>query len=201
MMTTVSVRFLLPLLVVLLVVAPSGAGAAPSDAALSAAGEGGADSIGWYHAETSGEGASASSWLNMGTAHGLLGYTAIASGIVSVATGGKIAADYESGDTPSSFVSSLHTGSSAAAAGLAIAACATGLLAYWNAFDPGNGITTVNSHIVLGLLATAGFIASMITAPEGGDGAVLPEDDYAGHCVSARVSGVMMFASVIVIQF
>lgn len=177
------------------------AGAASSDAALSAAGEGGTGSIGWHHAETSGEGAPASSWLNMGTAHGLLGYTAIASGLVSVATGGKIAADYDAGDTPSSFVSSLHTGSSVAAAGLAIAACATGLLAYWSAFDPGSGITTVNSHIVLGILATVGFIASMITAPEGGDGSVLPEDDYAGHCVSARVSGVMMFASVIVIQF
>ena len=197
----VSVRFLLPLLVVLLVVTPSRSGAASSDAAFPASGEYGAGWIDRYHQETSGEGASASSWLNMGTAHGLLGYTAIASGIVSVATGGKIAADYDGGDTPSSFVSSLHTGSSVAAAGLAIAACATGLLAYWNAFDPGSGITTVNSHIVLGLLATVGFIASMVTAPEGGDGAVLPEDDYAEHCVSARISGVMMFASVIVIQF
>ena len=164
-----------------------------------AGGEGGVESFNVYTAESSG--VSSSSWLNLGTAHGILGYTAIAAGLVSMATGGRIAHEYDIGETPSSSLSSLHAGSSGAAAGLAVAACATGLLAYGGVFDFSSGFNTYNSHIVLGLLATIGFIASMVTAPEAEDDGRLAESDYIGHCRVAQVSGVMMFASVIVIQF
>jgi len=172
-----------------------------TDAAHTATMDDGIGSFDTYNTESSGGGSGSSSWLNLGTAHGVLGYTAIAAGLVSMGTGGRIAHEYDIGETPSSSLSSLHAGSSGAAAGLAIAACVTGLLAYGGVFDLNSGFNTCNSHIVLGLLATIGFIAAMVTGPAAEEGEMLAEDDYIGHCRAAQVSGVMMFASVIVIQF
>lgn len=188
------------LTILLALTLPSAIRASTIASSLPAATDGETDSFGQYLAESS-DSAPGYSWLNLGMGHKILGYSALASGVAAMVTGGMIAGDYDHDRTPSSSLRSLHSGSSGAAAGLAVAACATGLLAYGGVFDPGSGINAYNSHIVLGLLATLGFIASMVSAPESEDGEFLAKKDYIGHCRVAQVSGVMMFASVIVIQF
>jgi len=141
------------------------------------------------------------SHVTLGNAHAFLGYSAVAAGIAAMVTGSMMKGDYENDRDPSSSVESFHAGASGAAAGLAVAACATGLMAYWGAFDLDGGINAHNSHIVLALVATAGFIASMFVLPERENDERIEGAEYNAHCGIAQVSGVTMFASVVILRF
>lgn len=159
------------------------------------------DTGGYYNAEESDSGASIQSFFNLGTAHKLFGYSAIAAGLVAMGTGIGIKNDYQNDRTPSQSLRGLHSGSSFAAAGLAVAACTTGFIAYHDLLSFENGINTYNTHILLATLSTIGFLVSLASAPEAEGSVILESDEYSHHCTVAQVSGAMMFLSVLVIQF
>lgn len=144
------------------------------------------------------------SWMptyNLGTAHKVLGYSALVSGLTAIGTGIKMTHDYSNNKKPSSRVKSIHSMSAAGAAGFTVTAFTTGVLSYASMLDTGDGFNSYNNHAMLGTLATIGFIASAATAPGGGSNGTLAKKDYNSHCRIAEVSGGIMLSAVVVIQF
>jgi hypothetical protein len=115
--------------------------------------------------------------FSMGKMHKYLGYATL---------GAALAAGVSGSDD------GFHKGAGIAAAALAVAACATGFSEYSNYFDVSEGLSIHNIHIVLGTLATAGFV---FTAAD----ALANDDD--GHAGLGIASGVLMVVPVVVLHF
>jgi hypothetical protein len=161
---------------------------------------------GYYLSDKDNSSSTPFSWMptfHLGTAHKVLGYSALASGLTAIGTGIKMTRDYSNNKKPSSRVKSLHSMAAAGAAGFTITAFTTGVLSYASMLDFGDGFSSYNNHAMLGTLATIGFIASSATAPDGGGNgnSLLGKKDYNSHCRIAEVSGGIMLSAVIVIQF
>jgi hypothetical protein len=155
----------------------------------------------YYFADTDGS-MTPFSWMptyNLRTAHKILGYTALASGLTTIGSGIKMTRDFQNNHEPSSRVKSIHRISAAATAGFTITAFTTGVLSYGSMLDFGDGMNTQTTHALLGTLATIGFVVSAAMTP-GGDG-ILSRNQYVKHCSTAEASGALMLTAVIVIQF
>jgi hypothetical protein len=88
-------------------------------------------------------------WMNTGKAHKYLGYGTVLMAVTAGASGGD---------------NSFHKSAGVSAAVLGVATCATGYYEYGNYFDMSEGFSKHNIHIVLGTLATAGFVAVAASA-------------------------------------
>lgn len=120
---------------------------------------------------------SSGSRMSMGKLHKYLGYATLAAGLVAGVSGSD---------------DGLHKGAGTAAAAFAVATCATGFSEYGNYFDMDEGLSVHNIHIVLGTLATAGFVATVANA-------YANDDD--GHAGLGIASGVLMVVPVVVLKF
>ncbi|MFZ2631465.1 MAG: hypothetical protein WA081_11040 [Desulfosalsimonadaceae bacterium] len=123
-----------------------------------------------------GSGAS-DSRVSMGKLHKYLGYATL---------GAALAAGVSGSDD------GFHKGAGTLAAALAVATCATGFSEYAEYFDASEGLSMHNIHIVLGTLATAGFVATAANA-------YANDDD--GHAGLGIASGVLMVVPVVVLHF
>ncbi|RJP84172.1 MAG: hypothetical protein C4518_19915 [Desulfobacteraceae bacterium] len=115
--------------------------------------------------------------ISAGKLHKYLGYATLAAGLVAGVSGSD---------------DGLHKGAGTAAAAFAVATCATGFSEYGNYFDMDEGLSVHNIHIVLGTLATAGFVATVANA-------YANDDD--GHAGLGIASGVLMVVPVVVLKF
>ena len=88
-------------------------------------------------------------WMSMGKAHKYLGYGTLAFAAAAAVSGGN---------------NGFHKGAGVGAAGMAVAACTTGFMEYSNYFDTRDGFSAHNVHIVLGTIATVGFVATAASA-------------------------------------
>ncbi|MCP4135277.1 MAG: hypothetical protein GY754_30190 [bacterium] len=113
-----------------------------------------------------------------GTLHTVFGYTTLAAGITTVVLGITIPDN------------DIHETMGAVTAGLALSTCTTGIIAYHEYIDFSNGSIVYNSHFLLGLLATAACISSMLI-----------EDGDSVHKGLGIGSGVSFMLTVAVIQF
>ena len=104
--------------------------------------------------------------FDLGTAHKIVGYSALAFGAAAGATGYLVERKYDAGKEPSGALKSFHSASAAGSIGLGISAAATGFLAYSDMIDFGQGITRYNTHMVLGTISALGFLASALLAPK-----------------------------------
>jgi hypothetical protein len=120
---------------------------------------------------------STDSRFSMGKMHKYLGYATL---------GAALAAGVSGSDD------GFHKGVGTAAAALAVATCVTGFSEYSNYFDVSEGLSMHNIHIVLGTLATAGFVATAANA-------FANDDD--GHAGLGIASGVLMVVPVVVLHF
>lgn len=111
-------------------------------------------------------------------AHKILGYSTAVVATASVITGFVIPKHL------------AHTITTYSTAGLATLSTMTGYIAYSGIITFRGGITTQNSHVVLGTLSTAGLLTSAII------GALNVK-----HCAPGIISGVVLYASVIVVHF
>lgn len=115
--------------------------------------------------------------FSMGKLHKYLGYATL---------GAALAAGVSGSDD------GFHKGAGTLAAALAVATCATGFSEYSAYFDASEGLSMHNIHIVLGTLATAGFVATAANA-------FANDDD--GHAGLGIASGVLMVVPVVVLHF
>jgi hypothetical protein len=88
-------------------------------------------------------------WMYAGDAHKYLGYGTLLMAAAAGVSGGD---------------NGFHKSAGVGAAVLGVAACGTGFYAYDNYFDLNEGFSWHNIHIVLGALATAGFVAVAASA-------------------------------------
>ncbi len=114
----------------------------------------------------------------VGLMHKILGYTTAVLATASAITGFA---------APQHLAHSITTYSTA---GLATLTMITGYAAYADVITFRGGVTTQNSHVVLGTLSTVGLITSAII---GGMNVK--------HCAPGIISGVVLYASVIVVHF
>jgi len=87
--------------------------------------------------------------FDMGRAHKYLGYGTVIMAVAAGASGGD---------------NGFHKSAGVGAAVLGVATCGTGFYEYGNYFNANEGFSKHNIHIVLGSLATAGFIAAAASA-------------------------------------
>jgi hypothetical protein len=90
-----------------------------------------------------------SCWMYAGDAHKYLGYGTLLMAVTAGVSGGD---------------NGFHKGAGVSAAVLGVATCTTGFYAYDNYFDLSEGFSKHNIHIVLGTLATVGFVATAASA-------------------------------------
>ncbi len=114
----------------------------------------------------------------VGMAHKVFGYTTAVVATASVVTGFLIPEH------------KAHTITTYSTAGLAALSTMTGYIAYYDVITFRGGLTTQNSHVILGTLSTAGLLTSAII------GALKVK-----HCAPGIASGVVLYASIIVIHF
>jgi hypothetical protein len=88
-------------------------------------------------------------WMHAGDAHKYLGYGTVLMAVAAGASGGD---------------NGFHKSAGVSAAVLGVATCATGFYEYDNYFDLDEGFSKHNIHIVLGTIATAGFVAVAASA-------------------------------------
>jgi hypothetical protein len=98
-------------------------------------------------------------WMYAGDAHKYLGYGTLLMAAAAGVSGGD---------------NGFHKSAGVGAAVLGVAACASGFYAYDGYFDLKKGFTRRNIHIILGTLATAGFVAVAASAISNDD------DSHAG---------------------
>jgi hypothetical protein len=134
-------------------------------------------------ADNSAQSASGStdSRFSMGKLHKYLGYATLAAGLAAGVSGSD---------------DGFHKGAGTLAAALAVATCTTGFSEYSNYFDVSEGLSIHNIHIVLGTLATAGFVATVANAYANDD-----DEDNKGHAGLGIASGVLMVVPVVVLHF
>jgi len=115
--------------------------------------------------------------FSMGKLHKYLGYATLGAALVAGASGSD---------------SGFHKGMGTLTAAMAVATCTTGFSEYSNYFDINEGLSVHNIHIVLGTLATAGFVATVANA--------YANDDN-GHAGLGIASGVLVVVPVVVLHF
>jgi hypothetical protein len=116
-------------------------------------------------------------WMNTGKAHAYLGYGTLLMAAAAGVSGGD---------------NGFHKGAGVGAAVLGIAACGTGFYEYGNYFDADEGFSRHNIHIVLGTLATAGFVAVAASAIKDDD------DSHAGLGIGSTA---LMVIPIVVLKF
>jgi hypothetical protein len=134
--------------------------------------------------------------------HKYFGWGAVVTGVVAGITGAYDMTDRMDGRMPSLSRRLAHSIFSYTAAGLAIGACASGLVEYGNIFNSGEGFSRYNTHFVTGLVSTLGFVTAMVMARArmSYKGNTV-EDAYEAHGYVAAGSGALMMLSVAVLKF
>jgi hypothetical protein len=92
--------------------------------------------------------------MGMDQAHKYLGYGTLLFAAATAVSGGN---------------NMFHKGAGIATAAMAVAACTTGFIQYDNYFDIHKGLSAHNVHIVLGTLATIGFVTTAALALSSND--------------------------------
>jgi hypothetical protein len=113
----------------------------------------------------------------MGKAHKYLAYGTIVAAVAAGVSGSD---------------DGFHKGAGNAAAVFAVATCVTGFMEYSDYFDMDEGLSMHNIHIVIGTLATVGFVVTAIDANDNDD------DGHAGLGIG---SGVLMVVPIVVLHF
>ncbi len=116
-------------------------------------------------------------WINTGKAHKYLGYGSLLMAAAAGVSGGD---------------NGFHKGAGVGAAVLGVAACGTGFYEYGHYFDLNDGFSKHNIHIVLGTIATAGFVAVAASAISQDD------DSHAGLGIGSTA---LMVIPIIVLKF
>jgi hypothetical protein len=117
------------------------------------------------------------SWMSTGKAHEYLGYGTLLMAAAAGVSGGD---------------NGFHKVAGVGAAVLGLAACGTGFSEYGNYFDLDEGFSRHNIHIVLGTLATAGFVVVAASAIS---------DDDGSHAGLGIGSTALMVVPIIVLKF
>jgi len=103
------------------------------------------------------------SWFTANKIHGYLGLSSLILAGVAAAT----APDDDEGAPATPVNKGTHHNAATAAAALGAAAVTSGFLLHWDDVNPENGLLDRdNLHMLLGVLATAGFIAAVSQAPQ-----------------------------------
>ncbi len=138
------------------------------------------------------------------SAHAILGYGTLGFGLAAMVTGILDHRDRDRGRKPPRAQQLIHAISSYGTAGLAIGACTSGFIQYGNVFRPDSWTPKHHAHVILGLVSTAGFIGSIVSAKADGRharNASKRKGQYVHHTYVAASSGAVMMVSIVVMQF
>jgi len=135
-----------------------------------------------------------------GKLHKGFGYTTLALGILSMGFGIWETYEYSRGAAPHKAVQIVHDFSSNEAVMFALGSVITGFIAYWDVFNFKNGANTINSHALLGVIATTAIVATAIMGWVEGDD-LREKEGFPAHCGMAAGAGTALMISIIVVQF
>ncbi|MBP7736516.1 MAG: hypothetical protein KA369_11130 [Spirochaetes bacterium] len=110
--------------------------------------------------------------------------------------------DRDRGRKPSRAQRIIHGVASYGTAALAVGACTSGFIQYGNIFSLDKSMSKYDAHVILGLVSTAGFIGSIVSAKiDGKRSHSSSKNQYLHHTWVAAGSGAVMMFSIVVLYF